>query len=72
MSISLKPCSVDKGYIVEYSILQDKKVVGVLWHCSVAESWKFSDVTDRGSVTLVNVAEAWSLLIDRLGFEKEE
>ncbi len=76
MSISLNLCSInDDGYIVEYSVVMNKGeirnvIVGVLWFDQCAKRWKL--VSDKKSLSLVEIAEVWSLLMGRLGLEKEE
>lgn len=71
MSISLEPCSVDDdGYVIEYTIIRDKSPVGGLWRCSVMKRWAILGIPDNGNLTLINIAEIWSRLLDRLGLEK--
>ncbi len=72
MSISLEPCSVDDdGFIVEYTIIKNKNPVGGLWHCPIMKRWQIISTAVDTHLTLINISEIWSRLIDRLGLEKE-
>lgn len=73
MDISLEPCDVDDdGYVVEYTIAKNRRLVGGMWYCPILHRWQILHTIENAHLSLIDIAEIWSRLIDRLGLEKGE
>jgi len=67
MDISLKSCTSCGGFVIDYTIYKGSEIVGFL--CFDAHKWKIK-VRDEISMSLSDVFDTWSLLVNRLGLEK--
>jgi len=68
MDISLKVCTSQNGFVIDYIIHRGSVIVGFLCFDDSTHRWKIK-VRDVTPMSLIEVGAAWSLLTNRLGLE---